>query len=216
MVYAAVVPAERIRDAIIDILMTRADASGIEIEVSVKNMVDIEVRNVDSPTMNVIIPEDSKIDSRVPVRIEFSDESGGIRKRFQVMAQIKIMKTVVVACSEINRGEPVNIDDVEMKKIDVTGMNTYFETPSLLEGMQTKRSVRPGMVLNDTNVCPIPVVNRGDPVTIKVFIGNIRAVAEGIARQDGGVGEMIKVYNEMTRTTLDCMIIDGKTVRTGL
>ena len=215
-VLAVVVPAGNIVSAIIDSLENRAEELGIEIEASVRNTIDVEVGDVQSPKMEVIIPVGRKLEARVPVHVEFSDGSGDVVKRFRFMTQIKVFKTVVVACSEIGRGESLDSFNTEMKKADITGLDNYFVTMLPIEGMQAKRLIKPGVVLTNINISPIPVVNRGDHVTITVSIGNVRAVAEGVARQDGGIGETIKVYNDMTRTTIECVIIDDKNVRSVL
>jgi len=214
--HASVIKAEKIRNAIIEHLGKLAEDSGIEIETTVSHAVDINLKEVSEPVMDVIVPDGRKLESRVPVRVEFSNGAGEVVKRFQFTAQVKVLETVAVAGSTKTRGEPIGTQDFEMKKIDVSGIEDYFIEPSLLEGTQAKRSIKAGMILTKGNVCPIPVIKRCDRVTIKVRLGSVNAAAEGTARQDGGKGETIKVYNGMMRTTLECVVIDKKTVQTGL
>lgn len=72
------------------------------------------------------------------------------------------------------------------------------------------REVRvPVMVSVD---CPQVVVQSGRQVRIVAAIGNVRASASGEARQNGRVGEIIRVYNQVTRKMLRAKVIDEQTV----
>ena len=213
---ASVISAEKVRSSIIGHLEKRAEKTGLEIEITVPNAVDINLKDTDEPVMRIIVPEGRKLEARVPVRLEFSNGAGKIVKRFQITAQVKVFKTVAVASCTKTRGDSILPVDFEMKRMDVSGLKDYLFEPSMLESIQAKRSIRAGTILTRGNVSAIPVIKRGDKVSIHVRIGNIRASAEGTARQDGGKGETIKVYNEMTRTTLECVVIDKRTVKTGI
>ena len=60
--------------------------------------------------------------------------------------------------------------------------------------------------------CPQVVVQSGRQVRIVAAIGNVRASASGEARQNGRVGEIIRVYNQVTRKMLRAKVIDEQTV----
>jgi len=215
-VHASVIPAEKIKAGVIEQIKKIAADSGIEIEVTVPHVVDIDVGEIDDSVMKISIPGDKKIDSRMPVRVEICDRNGAVSKRFQYTARVSIFKTVAVVCSDLGRGEPITRGDIRMVKTDVTGFEDYFEEASQLDNMQANRLLRAGTVLTRRNVNAVPVIHRGDTVMIRIRVGNVFATASGIARQDGGKGEKIRVYYDMTRTILDCVVIDEKTVQAGL
>jgi flagella basal body P-ring formation protein FlgA len=52
-------------------------------------------------------------------------------------------------------------------------------------------------------------------VTLKASVGEVELTAPGVARQEGGRGEYIRVFNTQTRTSVICRIIDAQTVLVG-
>lgn len=76
-------------------------------------------------------------------------------------------------------------------------------------------TIKAGSIILSRNVQSAPLVHRGDKVTMKAQVGQLEIKAEGTARQDGGRGEYIRVYNTMTKTSKICKIIDSQTVLVG-
>ncbi len=97
--------------------------------------------------------------------------------------------------------------------MNIAGYRDYFVSLSELEGMQAKRRLKAGTVLTGKYVEPIPVIRRGDRVLMKARIGNVEITAEGTARENGGLNERIRVYNETTRKTIICTVINSRTVQ---
>ncbi|MCE5249627.1 flagellar basal body P-ring formation chaperone FlgA [bacterium] len=214
-VHATVIPAEKVRVAVIEQVEKLAVESGLEILATVPQMGDIDVRDVENPVMTVSVPGGRKIDARVPVRVEFSDDRGHVVKRVQLTAKVQIFKMVAVVRSDMSRGQQIAPGDMELARVDVAGLDGYFEDTAPLEGMLTNRILRAGSVLTKQQVREVPVILRGDKVVIKAVAGNVIAYSEGVARQDGGIGEKIRVYHEMTKAQLDCVVLDNKTVQAG-
>ncbi len=213
---AAVVPAEKVKAAILEHIGKFAGETGLDIEATVPNVSNVDIRETDNPVMNVMVVGDETIKSRIPVRVEFTDGAGTVLRRYRYSARIKIFKTVAVAGEDMGRGKPITADCIEMARVDVSNLKDCFEDPLHLEGLQTNRILQKGTVFTDRNVSSIPVICRGDRVLIEVRIGGVTATAEGTARQDGGIGDTIRVYNGMTRTTLECKVLDKKRVTIGL
>ena len=214
-VQAAVVPAEKVETAIIEHIGKFAGETGLDIEATVPNVSNVDIKETDNPVMNVVVLADENFKTRIPVRVEFTDGAGTVLKRYQYLARIKIFKIVAVAGRDLDRGESVTVDCIEMERVDVSNLSGFFEDPLKLEGLQVNRILRKGSVLTDRNVSSVPVISRGERVLIEVRVGGVVATAEGTARQDGGKGDTIRVYNDMTRTTLECMVLDEKRVAIG-
>lgn len=60
--------------------------------------------------------------------------------------------------------------------------------------------------------CPDPTIATGARVRVIVRIGSVLAAASGVARQTGRVGDVIRVTNEATRTTLLARVVNAETV----
>lgn len=213
---AVVVPAEDVQTAIVDSIEQLADDSGLDIEVNVLRIRDLDVNGMDDPVMSINVSSGGKVKSRIPVRVEFSDSTGKLCRRFQFTARVKIFKDVVVITSDKKRGETITDDDIEISRVDVSELKDYYVDISMLDGVQTNRIIRAGTVIGSRHIKTVPVISRGDRVRIMAQIGAVTVTAEGTARQDGGKGDEIRIYNEMTRTTLKCRVLEAKTVTIGL
>ena len=209
---ALVVSSDQIRSLIINSFEELAAESGTEIEVTVLRLKDIELNDVDDPVMNIDIPSDGKLRPRMPVRVEFCDSTGTVVRRFQFSALVKEFRDVAVVNTDLKRGDPITDDVIEITRVDISGLRDYYEDLSQLEGKQANRILRSGTVLSERYISSISDINRGEKVCILARIGMVTVSAEGTARQDGNKDEVIRVYNEVTRKTLRCRVIDAKTV----
>ena len=209
------VTADTIEKAIIEHLKDYAVESGLDIEIEIPNINTVNIQGTDDFEMNIEIPEEQSIKSRIPVRVEFTDRDGAVLRRYQYSARIKIFKIVAVANTDMGHGEQITEDCVDMERVDVSNLKGCFEDVTILGTMQTSRIIKEGTVFTERNVSTIPVISRGERVLIEVKVGSVTATAEGTARQDGGIGDTIRVYNDMTRTTLECRILDEKRVAIG-
>ncbi len=212
---AGIIPADSIRAAVIDSLNAFAEKNGIEIQVDVPYTVNVEVKAIEKPRIRVKVPSGKKLNSRVQVKVEFMNNEGETSRQVNVVARVKTFATAAAILVDLNRDDVITQEDVVIKKMNVTKSKDYFDSFSGLKGMQAKRKLKAGSILTRKNVEPIPVIRRGDRVVMKACIGNIHITAEGIAREDGGLNENIRVYNETTRKNIICRIINSQTVQIG-
>ena len=57
------------------------------------------------------------------------------------------------------------------------------------------------------------MIHRGDAVTIVIQSGALTITAPGIARENGGAGDTIRVHREGVMTDLTVRVLDAKTVQ---
>ena len=57
------------------------------------------------------------------------------------------------------------------------------------------------------------VVKRGDSVSIQIQDGALAITAAGVARDNGGVGDIIRVHREGVMTDLTVRVVDAQTVQ---
>lgn len=209
------VAADSLRAAVVDTLISIASRQGLKIEAAVPVVANILVKEVDSPRIVVgeAHIEAGKPNVRVPVDLLAGD--GSVARSVSVIARIKTFATVAVAAQDIPRGDKLTSLTVVFQDVDVTGLTGCLYDEIALSRRQVKRSVRAGMVLSDVNCEPVPVIKRGDTVLMKVQVGGIVLTAKGTARENGGINDVIRVYSETTKKTLDCKVIDPKTVVVG-
>ena len=72
-----------------------------------------------------------------------------------------------------------------------------------------------------TSNCPAPpllgaagaIIHRGDPVTIQIQDETLSITAAGVARDNGGVGDTIRVHRDGVMTDLSVRVVDAQTVQ---
>jgi len=206
---------DSIRTEVINALYTAAGQNGLDIEVSVPYVSHIYLKSVDKPVMSVKVPSGDLYKRSVLVKVEFIGAGGEVIRRMNVVAHVKTYATVAVAAVDVERGKALSLGDVVMKRTHITGISTYFVSPADVEGMRAKRKLKKGDVITKTSIEFIPLINRGDKVTVKACIGNITIKSVGQAREDGGLNETIRVYNKDTKKTIYGIVIDPRTVLIG-
>jgi len=185
------------------------------IDISVPVVSNTLVRDVENPRIRVHEPELTGLTSNYRFAVDLLDAEGEVARKITVVGRVKQYATVAVAAADIRRGEPIGNGGFVLEETVVTGIDGYFCDAGSLAGRQMKRSVRAGMVLTERNTEPIPIISRGDKIIMKACIGSVLVTAEGVAREDGGLNEIIRVYIQTTKKTIEGRVVDNKTVRIG-
>ena len=87
---------------------------------------------------------------------------------------------------------------VELDERDVTrDRDGFFTDAAQLDGLRTRRTLRPGSLLTRKHTERVPVVLRGGEITMVVETDNLRISALGTALQDGGV-DAVMFSNEFS------------------
>lgn len=129
--------------------------------------------------------------------------------RIPVSCYIKISAPVVVAKGAVERGKVIDCNDVELKKVDLSGFgpDPYFKIEDLI-GQKALRNINRGSILFNKLLAPIPVISKGDQVAIKVAQGSVRISVLAIARENGNVGQKIWVENATTHKLVRVIVKD--------
>ncbi len=75
-------------------------------------------------------------------------------------------------------------------------------------GMEAARNLLPGTIVRRSDIQPVQLVRRGEPVTIRIVAGPMVITAGGRALSGGGQGAPVRVVVNATSRTLDG-IVDG-------
>ena len=128
----------------------------------------------------------------------------------------RFYKNVLVTTRAVRRGTLFADDMVELEERDVTNLrHGYFSNIAALSGMQARRPVGAGAVVNERHVELIPVVKRGDGITMMAQSPNMQILANGVALQDGGMGEHIRVKNTDSGKIVIGQVVNAGTVQVG-
>jgi len=131
-----------------------------------------------------------------------------------VTADTRFFREVLVSTRNVRRGEVLQAEMFELEECDITKQNEgYFFDFADLEGARAKRSIGANRVVTQRHVEPVPVILRGEEVTLILETDNVRLSIKGKALQDGGIGQQIRVRNGDSRKVLQGEVIDAQTVR---
>ncbi|MFN3527078.1 MAG: flagellar basal body P-ring formation chaperone FlgA, partial [Paracoccus sp. (in: a-proteobacteria)] len=85
--------------------------------------------------------------------------------------------------------------------------------PSAAIGMQTRITIFEGRPLHPTMLQPPRLINRNQIVRLSFQRSTLRIEAEGRALSDGAAGEVIRVMNMDSRSTVSARVMpDGRVV----
>ncbi len=180
---------------------------------------EIQVTNFASHPANITVPQ-GKIVYR-PVSIprfvspgkKFISAvvtvNGSEYGRVKMHGDVHFWGRVVCLSRSVKRNTILGRDDIEtdFREISMLG-DDVIRNPARAVGKKLKKSLRPGSVLHSSYLRTPSLVKRGDLVTIVAQNGTLQVSAPGEVRNEGGLGEMVKVKNLMSRRLLQARVVD--------
>jgi flagella basal body P-ring formation protein FlgA len=132
-------------------------------------------------------------------------------KAVPISVGVSLIVDAVVTTVPVNTGE--RFCDLDIVKRAVTRKSQLPITdPVKLEGKQARKYIPAGSMIYLSMIENVPVVNAGDRVNIVIEKGLIRITAEGVARQKGGIGDLIRVVNLGSKKVIRAVVVDSTTV----
>ncbi|MCF6178514.1 MAG: flagellar basal body P-ring formation chaperone FlgA [Geopsychrobacter sp.] len=152
-----------------------------------------------------VIPAEPKvIGSRRMTLITRVD--GQVVSNRSLLVVLKATAQIVVAVENLQRGDLISSSSIELQAQDVSDLEKPFFTIGQLLGKQLKQSVRRGQPLVRRQVDFPPLIKRGAQVTIQAKSKGLILKASGEARQDGELGETIRVRNNGSQKDILCRV----------
>ncbi len=184
------------------------------------NDVIIEFRNIpesmlmlnDHCSVSVVQDRGLKLRGNVSLPVELNCDDD-MSRRHIVSTRVRTFDTVYVVAENMFRNEKIQKENLLPQRIETTALNndvvTTFDT---LIGKRLNRMVTEGTILRKSMLEEMPVIERGDAVTLTVTSGSVTVSTQAVARQDGRVGDIIAVQRNGTHTRFRARVIDDNTV----
>ncbi len=135
-------------------------------------------------------------------------ESGELIKTTSIIADVSLIRNVVVAGSNFGPGAAISAAEISRRPIKDDNRRPLTDLQSL-EGKQARVQIQSGSIIYEDMLEKKPLVNAGDRVTILLTRGQIKINAAGIARQKGGKGDLIRVSNSDSRKIIVAEVVDS-------
>lgn len=176
-----------------------------------KNVLDLGGKGV---TFNVR-PRGSALLGLVNVDVDLV-ETGKVARTVPVMAEVALTLPVVVARRSINRGAMVRAEDLGLEERRFTKIESIgLTSTSALLGHEAKRYIDRGEMVLARDVQAMPLVRRGDYVTVWLHRGGLVVRGSAKALKEGSQGEQIEVKAEPGGQVYTVVVTGPKTVEAG-
>lgn len=125
--------------------------------------------------------------------------NGRVQENLALRTELEALAPVVVAAADLPRGTVINAKDVRLVEKDITRLREPFRETAPLLGKGLRRAIKAGEVIQQGVLATLPVVRRGELVTLTVRSGALVLSANGAALDNGGLGETIRVRNSSSQ-----------------
>ncbi|MBQ4836330.1 flagellar basal body P-ring formation chaperone FlgA [Pseudoalteromonas luteoviolacea] len=144
---------------------------------------------------------------QVTVQVRCNDKKNWVQF---VHIKIETLYPVIVSTQQLDKGTVLQVGDLKMAmrpKHFVRASN--IDSIDMLVGSKTKRRIQADKAINLRHVC---MVCKGDSVIIVAGNGHFAIKTQGIALQDGNLGEQIRVKNVKSGKTIRARVKDVDSV----
>ncbi len=134
--------------------------------------------------------------------------------RVRLLGFVEVMLPVVVLKHPLARHNLIHQEDLGLEKRPLSRLpKDVFTKREEAVGLRTRMSLRAGQVLRRSQVEEVPLIKRGRLVRIVAEGPGFIVTAVGEARQDGRLGEIIKVRNLKSKREIFARVVDAETVK---
>ena len=202
-------------DRIVDAIRAELSARGIDgaLEVQLDSRDLALVLPVDAPAEVVVAGFSYNRDSGRFTANVLAPNTQRPLARATVSGKALAMIEVPVLNRRVGRDEVIGQRDVAWvsRPVDKVSAN-HIRDAGKLVGMSARRSIRPDRPVRETDVTAPVLVPRNSLVTLLLQTSQLRLTAQGRALQEGAKGEVIRVVNTKSNTTVSGVVVADGTV----
>lgn len=132
--------------------------------------------------------------------------AGEVSHRFPVPYRIRRLRPVAVAAKRIERGERISPEAVRFEVREVGHLYDPVFDVTDIAGRTAKQPILAGTTLTRAAFEVPPLVRAGAPVSVIARTGGVEVTVEGEARQNGHMGDVIRVFVPTAHRTLPARV----------
>lgn len=130
-----------------------------------------------------------------------------------IPVSIKVLTNVLVAAKTISAKEPITGDMIDIARMDKNQLfSGYYTSQDEIIGLNTTTTLAKGTLFTKKNLHKPIIINKNQMVSIVSHNDAITVKADGIAKENGGLNDLIKVMNASSKRVIDGTVIDSRTV----
>jgi flagella basal body P-ring formation protein FlgA len=136
------------------------------------------------------------LDVRSPARMRFvATCHGSDGWRYELVARATVSASVAVMAAEVAAGHVLDAADVTLERRDITNAADAIADPQSAAGMAAKRTLRTGELLRMSQLVALPLVQRGQNVTVVARRAQVEVSLAAEALDSGTRGAIIRARN---------------------
>lgn len=183
--------------------------------------IQVTADNID-PRLNLKVCDDNKLEVFNPYQTPMLNTSTmGIKCleennhwTLYIPVKITIFKSVLVAKRALLKGTKISNSDIYQTELDVQKLKQgYFTDSKELIGLVCKHDITPNSPLNPFNIELAKLVHKGEQVSIIAAHDNLTVSMDGIAMDEGALGDSVKVKNLSSKRIIEAQVTGKKTVK---
>jgi flagella basal body P-ring formation protein FlgA len=135
-------------------------------------------------------------------------------EKIMIQAQIRALDYVVTSRRPLKAGHTIQKDDIYLSLIDVRRMPR--EALSRLEeavGKSMQRSLEGNMPIEGSTLGDPPIIKKGQVINLIASSPGLKIVTQGEAKENGRLGQQIKVTNLSSKQDIRGIPIDEQNVK---
>lgn len=173
-------------------------------ECEIENFSSSKIPYNDAYTLNARVAVDGfkvlpKGSFNIPFRVV---KNGMVIDNGWIQGNFRIVRNAAVAKRVLNAGWHLQSSDFEIRKVDVTMETDTAADVKALIGSKLARTLNPNQVILNSMIARESDVVFGQSVKAIVREEEWQVSIDGVARDNGNIGDRIKVYNPATKKTL--------------
>ena len=130
------------------------------------------------------------------------------RSEIRISGALEEVRLVPMLNSVVGPGEIITADHISWVRYPVKRINrNTIQSSKELIGNTVRRAQQSGKALIKNDIRTPVTVARGSTVTMRIKAGTLLLTTEGRAMEEGGTGDVIRVMNEKSHTSVNAKII---------
>jgi flagella basal body P-ring formation protein FlgA len=203
---------ELIRKAVENYVATRWDASQGDYILEVRSLPSHLSVNSTEYSIQVGIGSAPRLKGHVGIPIEIIVAGKTVQKAV-VPVLVRTFGNVVSTGRQMQRHEALSAEDILVQRLETTSLGDDILTSGReIEGRRTARIIAANSVLSRSVVESIPAIRLEDAITVIVRSGKATLTTQGVAKQEGGIGDVITVQRPGSHDRFRAVIVDAKSV----
>jgi len=185
----------------------------LEKQLSMYNKFEYEIIQMPKDYSSIEIISGTELElngNRLMIPVLLTKESK--KRESHITVKLRLYKNVVTVINKIESRKDLSASDFEMKNLDVSLVRgTPFSSLEEINSYRTKIALNPGTILIREVLEEKPVIQNGDLVKASFINGNVTVSIEANARQEGAVGDIIRIVTQ-SKQQYKAKVIDSSNV----